>query len=175
MLSILVEGKTITEDPQLLARMIFSQLISTMEAYLSDTLIHYTLQDKIRMLNLLSTDRNLLQEKLTLIEVLKNENVVQISVKKYLRSILYHNLERVRFLYKNSLGFEIIPNDKDWKLLLTAVNHRHDCVHRNGVTVDGQPNRIFTKAYVRRVAEAIGSLARHVAREADRIDTDMVL
>ena len=150
------------EDPQIVTRMIFVQLISAMEAYLGDKLIFHTLESRDNMDRLIHQDRNLIDTKISLSEIIRNESVLETTVKRYLRSILYHNLERVRFVYKSALSFDIFTNDADWKILLIAINNRHDCAHRNGATVDGQLNRIFTRTYVRRVGQAIERLANHI-------------
>ena len=45
-----------------------------------------------------------------------------------------------------------------------AIEHRHDCVHRNGMSKDGKRLKIFTKVYVQDVADHIRSLI-------DRLET----
>ncbi|HKV29090.1 MAG TPA: hypothetical protein VJN90_12540 [Candidatus Acidoferrales bacterium] len=52
----------------------------------------------------------------------------------YLTKMLWHRLSDVARLYRNTLGVQF---PQDMKELLAAVQIRHDFVHRNGRTPDG--------------------------------------
>ena len=127
------------EEPWLvnaILKMVFSQTIGVMEAYLSDTLISAVLQSQIALQRLVTTDRELLDKKLHLSEVLADPNVVKNTVRKHLRSIVYHNLDRVAPLYR-SLEVQILQHRDRAARIMKAVAVRHDIVHRNGKNHEG--------------------------------------
>jgi hypothetical protein len=55
--------------------------------------------------------------------------------KAYLVDLVWHNLERVKLMYSATLGVKF-PDDI--VELLRAISTRHDIVHRNGKTKDGE-------------------------------------
>ncbi|AHI06546.1 hypothetical protein BDW_10230 [Bdellovibrio bacteriovorus W] len=68
------------------------------------------------------------------------------KITHYLKSsVLYHNLERVEVLYKNSFGFSLLKDFPDQNKLFKIIHLRHDCVHRNGFNKDGVPIEITKK------------------------------
>jgi hypothetical protein len=135
-------------DPQLILRMIFSQIVAAMEAYLADALIGKVVGNSEATKKLLSQDRHINQEKFTLSQLAENADFLQDTIRSYLRSILYHNIDRVRALYRSALDIEIKISDEDWVFLLEAIQHRHDCVHRNGYNAAGGRLDVFTREYI---------------------------
>jgi predicted RNA-binding Zn-ribbon protein involved in translation (DUF1610 family) len=117
-------------------KMAFSQTIGVMEAYLSDTLITSVLQSQNALQRLVTTDRDLLDKKLHLSEVLADPNVVRNTVRKHLREIVYHKLDRVSPLYR-SLEVQILQHRDRAARIMKAVAIRHDIVHRNGKNHEG--------------------------------------
>lgn len=168
--TLLTDKPTHIDDPQLLNRMIFSQAITALETYLFDKLVRQVTDTPVALLRLLERDKNLNQEKFPLRTIAVTDHFVDAQVKKYLGSVLYHNLERVNFLYEAAFGFSIKANEPNWELLLEAAGYRHDCVHRNGVTVDGVKLVRFTREYVGHVIKVIRGLVCRI--ENFGFDTD---
>jgi hypothetical protein len=138
--------------------MIFAQTITALETYLFDTLIRRVTAERETMTRLLERDRHLNQEKFSLLSIAGSEHFVEEQVRKYLASVLYHNLERVNVLYEAACGFSMKATEPNWDLLLQAANYRHDCVHRNGVTADGTKLLRFTREYVGHVIKVTRGL-----------------
>lgn len=149
-------------DDQIIARMIFSQIISAMEAFLADTLITEVFSDEDKLRNLLAKDIEIKKQQFTLKDIASDKGIVENTVKAYLRKILYHNLGKVHFLYKVALNIDLKINENEWKHLHKAILHRHDCVHRNGFNSNGEKNEIFTKDYVKKTAAMIKRLVDSV-------------
>jgi hypothetical protein len=84
------------------------------------------------------------------------------EVKKYLGGVLYHNLERVSFLYDATFGFVMKVGEPNWTMLLEAIERRHDCVHRNGLDAEGKRLLVFTRDYVGQVIAGIEALVRRI-------------
>jgi hypothetical protein len=139
----------------LLNRMIFSHQVTALEAYLGDTLMKALLANKEAMTRLMTKDAELLKERYSLAEIAGNADLVETKVREYLRSILYHNLEKVNFLYSTALQVRILDLAQDKARLLKTITLRHDCVHRNGSDKDGNELTVFTKQFVQDTADLI--------------------
>lgn len=162
MKSLINDEPTHRDDPQLLNRMVLSQSVTALETYLFDTLVRRLSEDRGLVARLLTRDKHINQEKFTLKALADNEKLLDDEVRKYLGGVLYHNLERVNFLYDASFGFSIKRGDPNWTKLLEAVDRRHDCVHRNGLRADNKRQLIFTYEYVGQVISLIDALVRRV-------------
>ncbi len=139
----------------LLNRMVFSHQVTALEAYLGDTLINEVMGDANALQRLIVTADELVGAKFTLIQIANSPDLVQSTVRAYLRDILYHNLAKVEVLYNIAFGFRILTLVKDKSSLFNAVSLRHDCVHRNGFDKDGNELEVFTKEFVQTMADLI--------------------
>lgn len=148
----------------LLNRMVFSQQVTALEAYLGDTLISAVMSDAAAMQRLIEQDEKLVKEKFSLVEISKEPTLVERKVREHLRSILYHNLAKVDVLYNIALGIRILEEAKDSVSLLKAVTLRHDCVHRNGFDKDGNELQVFTKQFVQDTADLIRDFVESIER-----------
>lgn len=139
----------------LLNRMVFSHQITALEAYLGDTLINEVMRDADALRRLIAEAKELVEAKYSLHQIANFPDLVQTTVRAYLRDILYHNLEKVDVLYKIALGVKLLSLAKDKPRLFKAINLRHDCVHRNGFEKDGNELKVFTKPFVHTTADLI--------------------
>jgi hypothetical protein len=158
----LAEVEIRVSDPQLIFRMIFSQIIAAAEAYLADTLIRNVVGHSEATRKLLGQDRHINQEKFTLSQLADNAEFLQDTIRSYLRSILYHNIDRVRALFRFSLDIEIKTSDEDWVFLLEAIQYRHDCVHRNGYSAEGHRLTVFTREYIQQTGVVASRLVSSI-------------
>ena len=150
------------EDKLVVNRMVFIQIFSAFEAYLSDTLIKNVVGDLDRIKKLVSKDREISKIKFSLQELIDNENIINSTVKQYLVSIIYHNLNKVNFLYKVCIGIEIVTSKSDWEFLLKGVEYRHDCIHRNGYTKDGIKLDIFNDKYIEDITDKMNLIVSKI-------------
>jgi hypothetical protein len=151
------------DGSHLINRMVFTQRVSALEAYLGDTLLNCILDKTEAMTRLLAADKSLKAQKFTLADIAANPNIVVEEVTAYLRSVLYHNFQRVDFLYWKALGVRVLEG-VDSDKLLKAAEYRH-CVHRNGMDKEGKRLTVFTKAYVEEIAVVMLSLVDRIERE----------
>lgn len=150
----------------LLNRMIFAQQIGGLEAYLADTLINLVKNDSDAMKRLISGDSDLRAKKFSLSDISANAQLVEQEVLSHLRSIVYHNIPKVRALYKIAADldiFELLDATKD--RLFKAIEYRHDCVHRNGRDSQGNLLEVFTKPYVQETADLIRDFVQKLEKE----------
>ncbi|MGY3510653.1 hypothetical protein [Bradyrhizobium lupini] len=152
-----------TEDGRhLVNRLVFSHQVTALETYLGDTLINEVFSDTNVLERLLDGDKDLSKEKFTLPEIAKDPGLINRKVREHLKSILYHNLQKVDVLYHVALGIRILDLARDKPTLLEAVRLRHDCVHRNGRDKEGRELDIFTKVFVQDTADAIKDLVEKI-------------
>lgn len=148
----------------LINKMIFVQSITAMEAYLGDSLIKEVMNDREAIINLLSSSNGgeLINKKFNLLDIYRNEDLVSDTLRDYLTNILYHNLPKVCGLYERALDIQI-PLDDPVKLkLLRAIEHRHDCVHRNGFSKNGDKLDVFTREFVSETIEVLQAFVSEI-------------
>jgi hypothetical protein len=115
-----------------LRSMLYANVITIMETFLSDYLICWLEKDELLVNNLTRYDQ-FRKEKFSLSELISlNVSIKQIVIDK-MKEVIYHNLPLVSHIY--SAVFNIrFPEIGE---LVKAVENRHDIVHRNGIINDG--------------------------------------
>lgn len=88
----------------LLNRMVFSHQVTALEAYLGDTLINEVMGDAGALQRLIVKADELLDAKFTLAQIASSPDLVQSTVRAYLRGILYHNLAKVDTALSSDFG-----------------------------------------------------------------------
>jgi len=140
-------------------RMLYANIITTMEAYLSDRFIKEVLDNPDCIPKLLEHTFN--NKKYTLKDAYdwienKNENIVET-----LSKIVFHNLAKIKSMYKNILEIDF-PESID--NIFLAVKNRHDIVHRNGKTKD-HAELIITKENLKNLIEEVVAFIEHIEKQ----------
>lgn len=157
-----LEAHGTADGTELLNRMVFSQHVAALEAFLGDTLLKEVLADAKPLGRLLASDKELAKEKFTLAEIQANPELIRDRVAAYLADIRYHNLAKVDTLYRIALEIEVLTDPTQKEQLFTAIQHRHDCVHRNGRDKNNEKLAVFTKTYVAETAEMFRMLVERI-------------
>lgn len=113
--------------------MLYAQVVTAVEAYLSGIFIHTVMKSEELTRALVESDPELAKRKFSLSEIFTQYQGLQVEVARYLKDLIFHDLKKVRPMYRAVLGYEF--GSVEW--LFKAVLVRHDCVHRNGYTKDG--------------------------------------
>lgn len=116
-------------------RLLFVNVIFALETYLSESFIAAVATDESLFRRYVETAPEFKQEKFTLSEVFKAQEVLEEKVKSTLVNMVWHKLSNVREMYKDALDIQF---PKDIGELQRAILTRHDIVHRNGKTKDGE-------------------------------------
>jgi hypothetical protein len=127
----------------------------------------------LRQTRLLAAEKDLSSKKFTLAEIAAGKEFVQSEVLSYLRSIVYHNIPKVRALYSIAADidlFDLLGADNE--KLFKAIEYRHDCVHRNGRDSQGNRLEVFTKEYVQETADMMKALVSKVETKVYATDMD---
>jgi transcription elongation factor Elf1 len=117
-----------------LRRQIYIGIISSMETYLSDAFINTTLNSESFIRNFVATFKDFDNMIIKLNNLFDNYDKIETICKKAMIGVIYHNLNKVKGMYKDTLNVDLgniaIPS--------RAVSIRHDLVHRNGKTKEGK-------------------------------------
>ncbi len=143
-------------DP-FMCSLLFAHTITSLEAYLSDAFLTCIKKDKYFKL-FVETDPELNKEKLAVSEIYKKLESLPGDVAKRIRSIVFHRLDIVQRMYKETLGIELPKGLKD---LFPAIQKRHDIIHRNCKDNEGnefQVTKPEVEALILIVDEFLGEL-----------------
>ncbi|WP_152428329.1 hypothetical protein [Methyloferula stellata] len=152
----------------LINRMVFAQYLSAFEAYLADTLVQRVTKDIKLVREILTYDRNLKDQKFSLKEILEDHDIVMKAVRKYLReTVVYHRIELVSALYKMAFGVKLLDGKASADKLALAIRYRHDCVHRNGVDIDGNSLTVFTVNYIAELSKLLRAIVDDIENQLD--------
>ncbi len=113
--------------------MLHGHIVAAIEAYLSSTFIDITLSSEEYIRTLVENDPEFAKRKFTLTEIYTKKEALYDDVRKYLRDLIFHKIEKVGPMYKSVLSVDF----GDVKWLFEAVSLRHHCVHRAGYDKDG--------------------------------------
>jgi hypothetical protein len=122
-------------------RMLYSNAISALETYLSDALTIKIITSKNHLRSFVETYKDFNESKFSISEIFKMHEKIEDRVNDALRGIMYHNLPKLKGIYKDSLGVSF----PDISFLTKAIIKRHDFVHRSGKTVTGEMQTLSQK------------------------------
>jgi hypothetical protein len=117
-----------------LNRQMFIGIIGTMETFLADVFINLTFDNEEYFRNFIKTHPEFRKRKFELKEIYEQYDKLKETAKKVMLDTIYHNLPTVREMYRDTFGIEF-PKIKD---AYEYVLKRHDLVHRNGKTKEGE-------------------------------------
>ncbi len=137
-LSIETLNNTGTLKPSLeqpLRYMLYANVITCLETYLSDAFITTVKHDEKLLRRFVETFHDFKDEKFSLAEIFARYDSIHEFAVTSMASVIYHNLPKVSGMYRDTLGIQF---PKDLKSLYKAVLVRHDIVHRNGKDKTGK-------------------------------------
>lgn len=117
-----------------LRRQLYVGVIATMETYLSDAFIITTLKSPQYKENFVKTFKDFKDISFSLTDLFDQYKDVDNICKKALLDLIYHNLPKIKGIYKDTLGIDLGNIAEPHK----AVQVRHNLVHRNGKNKEGQ-------------------------------------
>jgi len=128
-----------TELQETQNKMLFLNVVISMETYLSDAFINTVVNSKELIMKLLEKSTDFQKRKFKTAELIKWVNKLEQSAEEYLLNITYHNIWRVKKMYKEVLNVDF---PEDLEEIQKAIMIRHDLVHRNGKTMEGTEIKI---------------------------------
>jgi hypothetical protein len=141
----LLEAKVEAADRQCMLRLLYVNVITALETYLSDKFISSINADEKLLRKFVETTPEFKKQNLPLSEVFNARENISSSVQEHLLEVVWHRLDKVQPMFRDTLGI-MFPSDV--KELHRAIILRHDCVHRNGKKKDGT-ERVLNESHVK--------------------------
>nr|WP_321453838.1 hypothetical protein [uncultured Carboxylicivirga sp.] len=151
----LLEPKNLND---ILNRQIFIGVIGTMESFLSEVFIATTMNNVNYFKKFIETHPEFKKQKFELRQIFMEKDKLEETAKKVMLETIYHNLPAIREMYKSTFEIEFPEISNVYKHVLT----RHDLVHRNGLTKEGEKVKTDTqtlKQLIEDVTNFISSIA----------------
>ena len=158
-----IEGVRTEGDAEVhLLGMLFVNVITAMETYLSDLFINEVLNSKKKLVAFVESNPDFQSRNFKLSEVFKKHSAIEQEVKSYLLGLMWHNISKVKPMFKDSLDTKF---PKDMSGICKAVKKRHDLVHRAGQDKDGNIVLVTRKE----LADLINSVIEFVGHINEQI------
>lgn len=137
--------------------MIYGHIVAATEGFLSSAFIKTTISDQSLVKKLVESDPNFANMKFSMTQIYEKRMQLDETVSKYLHDLIFHDLAKIKPMYKTVLGHEF--GDIGW--LFKAVEKRHHCVHRAGYDKDGKPIQ-FSEKEIETLISKIRDLSKSV-------------
>ncbi len=144
-----------------LARLLYANVITAMETYLSDTMKKQVLTREAIRRRFVETSGTF-KEKIVVQEIFRKMEGLSEEIIQIIDTMSFHNLVKTAGLYKEVLDTKF-PS-AHMADLKGAVEKRHDIVHRNGKTVRGKTVNV-TMADVEKLIELVDSTIKHIDKQ----------
>ena len=145
--------------------MVFVNLITIMETYLSDAFIGLVRSSEHLMRRFVGTTPEFRERKLSLAKIYESLDEIHLTTEEYLGGVVWHRLRVVRNMYRDTLHVTFPERLED---VFRAVEVRHALVHRNG-KIEGEYVDI-TKERVQELAEEIDKFIRSLNEQIKHVD-----
>lgn len=130
----LLETTVEAADRQCFLRLLYVNVITALETYLSDSFIQTVNADPTLLRKFVETTPEFRSAKIPLSDLYKASEEIGKKVKVHLMDIVWHRLDKIKPMFHDTLTVEF---PADLKELFNAIRIRHDLVHRNGKRRDG--------------------------------------
>lgn len=117
-----------------LYRLLYVNVITCLETYLSDAFINTVTTNPLLMRKFIESTPEFKNEKILLSNVFYEHENIDKKAKKHLSDIVWHHIKRIQPMYFSTLNIKF-PDDMS--IIYTAISNRHDIVHRNGKDKQG--------------------------------------
>ncbi len=145
--------------------MVFVNLITIMETYLSDTFIGLVSHSEWFMRQFVATTPEFRERKLSFAEIYESLDEIPETTQKYLESVVWHRLEVIKNMYRDTLGVSFPDGLGD---IFRAIKVRHALVHRNGKIED--KDVVITKERIQELTGKIDQFISSINEQVTQLD-----
>jgi len=146
-----------------LYRQIFISIIGTLETYLASAFINRTVDSYENLKRFIGSHPEFKNQKFEIRDIFDKYDEIENIAQKVMLDTIYHNLPIVRNMYRDT--FKI--NFPDFSEIYKSVLTRHDLVHRNGFTKNGQKVEI-KKEDINQLMNNVKSFVRKLVTELEK-------
>lgn len=140
------------ESKRIIYRLLYANVIAKMELYLKDTLIKEVMRTDESKRRFVENYSEFKDSKFVLADIYHKLDSIDSLIKKTICDLLYHQLHKIKAIYRDTIGVDI----GDIGELSKAVLIRHDIVHRNGKDKEGN-KRIIQKQEVLDLSDRVST------------------
>lgn len=144
----------------ILKRQIFSGVIETLETFLSDTFIKMIMDNDDYFKKYIETYPEFKQRKFELRQLYAEQGRIKETAKKVVIDIIYHDLPKVSNMYAATFKIKFPKIGPLMKSIIT----RHDLVHRNGKTKNGD-DVVIDKAAISELIDKVKVFVTEIAEK----------
>ncbi|MEN8191895.1 MAG: hypothetical protein ABFS12_03705 [Bacteroidota bacterium] len=152
-----IESKNLSE---VLNRQICIGVIGTMETFLSEVFINHTMNNPVYFQKFIESHPEFKKRKFELRDIFQERNKIEETAKRVMLDTIYHNLPTVSKMYNSTFSIKF-PNISE---VYEYVIMRHDLVHRNGMTKEGQIVET-NKTAIKDLIDCISQFVSEIAQE----------
>ena len=131
---ILAESSVEENVAACLFRLLYVNAITALETYLSDAFTNTVLGDPALLRRFIENTPDFKKRKLALSDLFAEFDDIEKTAKEHLGELVWHNIARVKCMYRDVLNVEF----PDSTPVFRAIKIRHDLVHRNGKSKEGE-------------------------------------
>ena len=155
----LFENSVLAPDLEIsLDKLLFANIITCLETYLSDALINTVLDNECYLKKFVENFKDYTETSFKLCDIYKKfENLKQL-VKEDLYKLMYHNIFKIRTIYKTTFDIDFPKSISD---VAMKISIRHHLVHRNGKDQDGN-QIIITKEELNQSYDLIFNFVKEI-------------
>ena len=140
-----------------LYRQLYAGTITSMEAFLSSTLIKTVLSSDASKRKFVEKYLPYRDEQIVFSNIYEQMDKIDATIQETLRGLMYHNLGKIKPIYKDVLDIDL----GDIGDIMKAVQIRHDIVHRSGKDKAGNLHEI-KKEDVKALVEKVSFIMQKV-------------
>ena len=152
--------------------LLYANAITTLEAYLADAFISLVLKHPSLLRKFVESDPIFKTQRISVAELFMHADSLPKRVRDHLYVLPFHRLEKVQKMYHAVLGITFPPGLRD---ILEAVQVRHDIIHRNGVTKEGEQitlARNDVESLLSRVQDLVGQVDNKIRDVIEKLTAD---
>ena len=146
--------------------LLFVNVITAIETYLSDAFINTVLNNKMFLRKFVENCPEFNKRTFILSDLFKKHESIKTEVQDYLLAQMWHNIKKVKPMYKSTLDVDFPNNLRE---IFLSIKIRHDLVHRNGKDKDGEVVNIRSEDVAKLIDEA-SSFINHINEQLDSFD-----
>jgi hypothetical protein len=128
------QHKRPTADAKIIHRLLFANIITSLEAYLGDRFRRAIFNNRDFIEDFVLKSGHFREQKISLSDVFKRAKTLDTEIRTFVSAHNWHSLTISIEMYKQAFGV-VLPQPS--QAIRDGVRQRHDIVHRNGKTVDG--------------------------------------
>ncbi len=164
-LKAMLKGITVFKYQETICKMTYAHAVTLLESYLSDTLKLLVIKNPTLLENAIVNVDGLKKAKFSLTQIHKSPNGIVSLVLSELSTYLYHNIPKIINVYSAVLSCKL---SLDISSVDEVTKVRHDIVHRDAKTKDGDPLEISDLIAVKAVTD-IESFVHELQKKIDSV------